>query len=207
MLMFKFNFNFVLFIFLILLSSCYNQSVKIAEADHDEVQFIAPIGNKIAGELFNTLKGELHYALEMGGVENALTVCNTKALKLTDSVALMASLEVSIKRITNKPRNPANKPDKFELKVLDRFEKLERKGKEFPEFYIQKITTPEEVSYNYYKPMKMDNLCLVCHGDESTLDANGIKKILELYPEDKATGYKKGDFRGLIRIKFVEPKI
>jgi len=37
-------------------------------------------------------------------------------------------------------------------------------------------------------------VCLKCHG--STL-APGVDKVLsELYPQDKATGYKKGDIRG-----------
>jgi hypothetical protein len=28
-----------------------------------------------------------------------------------------------------------------------------------------------------------------------------LKTINSIYPEDKATGYKKGDFRGLIRVE------
>jgi len=34
-----------------------------------------------------------------------------------------------------------------------------------------------------------------------------MKLVNKFYPEDKATGYKRGDFRGLLRIKFYEPAL
>ncbi len=37
-------------------------------------------------------------------------------------------------------------------------------------------------------------LCLACHGE--TLAAPVAEKIGELYPADKATGFREGDIRG-----------
>jgi hypothetical protein len=41
--------------------------------------------------------------------------------------------------------------------------------------------------------------CLLCHGDNVSKDIGD--KIQNLYPQDKATGFKLGEFRGFIWIK------
>ena len=199
----------LLFATLVLLTAaaCRNGRVKVEQPPADEVEFIAPMGKKIAGNLVSTLKGEVKAAMEKGGVEGAITVCNVKALHLTDSVALNSSFHVSIKRTSDKLRNPENAPDQQEQLALDLFTELVNNGDELPEFYIQKITRDKNVEYNFYKPMKMESLCLVCHGDKQTMAPNAAKILSKLYPDDRAKGYKTGDFRGLIRIKFYEPAL
>lgn len=191
----------------ILCNSCDNGKKKVEQPPPEEIHFIAPLGKKISASLFSSLKGELKAAMQEGGVENAISVCNIKALNLTDSVALASSFHVSIKRTSNKIRNPRNAPDEEEQLALDLYTQLVEAGEEWPDFYIQKITRRKKVEYNFYKPMKMESLCLICHGDNTTLAPNATKVINELYPEDGATGYKEGDFRGLIRIKFYEPHL
>ena len=197
----------ILLVLFFLTGSCGQKKLKVEQPPPEEIQFIAPIGKKIASNLFSTLKGELKTAMDQGGVEQAITLCNLNAIQLTDSVALNSSFHVSIKRTSDRVRNPSNAPDPYEQLALDLFNELINSGDEWPEFYIQKITGEETVQYNFYKPMKMDNLCLVCHGDNTTLAPNAMKLIDKLYPEDKATGYKLGDFRGLLRIKFYEPAL
>lgn len=189
---------------ILLTVSCQQNDLKVEQPPADEVEFIAPLGKKIAASLFTTLKGELKAAMENGGVENAITVCNLKALELTDSVALSTSFHVSIKRTSNKLRNPKNAPDEVEQLALDLYNEFVESREELPEFYIQKISRNRNVEYNFYKPMKMESLCLLCHGDQGTLAPSATKLLGNFYPEDKATGYKEGDFRGLIRIKFYE---
>jgi len=41
--------------------------------------------------------------------------------------------------------------------------------------------------------------CLKCHGEQ--LDPAVQARIKELYPDDKATGYKTGDLRGAVTIR------
>ncbi len=200
--------TFILFLgALVLAASCSSDRPRVEQPPPEEVEFIAPIGKKIAGNLFSTLKGELRTAMEEGGIEKAISVCNVKALPLTDSVALNSSFHVSIKRTSLRVRNPKNAPDEQEKLALDLFTELLNSGDELPEFYIQKITRKEAVEYNFYKPMKMESLCLTCHGDKFTMAPNASKLLGKYYPEDQATGYKEGDFRGLIRIKFYEPAL
>lgn len=196
---------FFLLIVALFLSGCTQKKSVVEQPPAEEIQFIAPIGKKIATNLVTTLKGELQSAIQNEGVEQAISLCNVSALALTDSVAENSSFNVSIKRTSHKIRNPKNQADEYEKIALDLFQEIKENGDEMPEFYIQKITLNDLVQYNFYKPMKMENLCLMCHGDEHVRPVGISKMIRDLYPEDQAIGYKEGDFRGLIRIKFYEP--
>ena len=197
----------LVFVLFLVLGGCYENKLKVEQPPAEEVEFIAPMGKKIANSLVSTLKGEVKAAMESGGVEKAISTCYVKALPLTDSVAKSSSFRVSIKRISDKLRNPRNMPDEQEKLALALFNQIIRSGEELPEFYIQKITGGSTVEYNFYKPMRMESMCLICHGDKQTMAPNAAKLLAKYYPEDQARGYKEGDFRGLIRIKFYEPSL
>ena len=51
----------------------------------------------------------------------------------------------------------------------------------------------------YMEPLYVGPQCLSCHGE--TLSGELKEKLNELYPNDQATGFKLGQFRGLIWIK------
>ena len=54
----------------------------------------------------------------------------------------------------------------------------------------------------YVEPIVAQPLCLTCHGkaiSEATRAA-----LAERYPDDKATGFEKGDLRGLFWVEFRE---
>jgi hypothetical protein len=75
-----------------------------------------------------------------------------------------------------------------------------REGKELP----QSLVLKEDGVYYFYKPLKIQAVCLNCHGDKNAMDKALVEKIKQLYPNDKATGYKGGDLRGVVRIKVKE---
>ena len=52
----------------------------------------------------------------------------------------------------------------------------------------------------YAEPIFMKPLCVTCHGE--ALAAPVRERIAELYPEDRATGFRVGDFRGLFWAEF-----
>ncbi|MBW2376809.1 MAG: DUF3365 domain-containing protein [Deltaproteobacteria bacterium] len=45
----------------------------------------------------------------------------------------------------------------------------------------------------------MQPLCVTCHGAELPPDLRA--RLAELYPEDQATGYAAGDFRGVFWVE------
>lgn len=185
---------------LIFFLSCTNNSSQISEPTMEEIAIIKPIGDQIAGNLVKELQSELKAAIQSGGFEEAVKVCNLRAAPIAKIIANSTNKKVVIKRTSNKYRNPMNAPDKFEKKALAYFEGLQESGKPLPDYYIQKLGSGSSMVFNYYKPMKTGNNCLICHGDPQNIKPDILNSISKLYPNDKATGYKVNDFRGLIRI-------
>ncbi|MFU8843763.1 MAG: DUF3365 domain-containing protein [Bacteroidales bacterium] len=184
------------------LLSCSQSSKKIVEPTAEEQEIIIAKGEAIAVALVQSLKSEVKQAIESKGVEEAIAVCNLEAIPLTNQIEELSGRDISIKRTSFRFRNPENEPDEIETLALSYFEMLYAQGKEIPQAYTHKVMMGTDTLYYYYKPMKMEALCLLCHGGEETI-AQGVKGILStLYPDDRATGYQEGDFRGLIRVKF-----
>ena len=159
---------------------------------------VKSIGEHYSKLLMTNLKKELKKAIKQGGVPNAINVCSEKALKITENIPKKCE-RIKIKRTTFKYRNPKNKPTDYEKEALNHFisHKKER-------FYIQQIKINNKIYYNYYKKLTVVGICLKCHGNIKRMDKKLIKKLKELYPNDKAVNYKAGDFRGVIEVSIPE---
>ena len=103
---------------------------------------------------------------------------------------------VTFSRKTDKPRNPGNALDATDTKTFTAM-KIDMENKK-P--LSSKVIQAEDGHPIYYKPLLISNdVCLKCHG---SLDKESENKIRSIYQEDKATEYKIGDLRALIRIDF-----
>ena len=194
------NIFLLLLVALSILWSCNQKSVTISEPTNEELIRIIPEGNKISSDLLKSLKTELKNAISAGGFEKATEVCNLKALPITQKIENISNGNITIKRTTFKYRNPENAPDDIERSALEYFQNLLDKNEDIPDHYVQKVTKQDVVQYYYYKPLIVENVCLGCHGSPEKMDAKLLNQISRLYPEDKAMGYKEGDFRGLISV-------
>ncbi len=148
---------------------------------------------KTIQEFGKKLKGELVSAIKAGGPVNAIGVCNLKAPEIAQTVSVSHDLEIS--RTSLKYRNPKNAPISWQQAVLENFESRLAAGAA-PETleYSEIVDTDSGKEYRYMKAIPTADVCLTCHGKDI---ADNIKaKLSELYPEDKATGYNKGDIRG-----------
>ena len=132
---------------------------------------------------------ELKQALQEGGPEQAIQVCNIRAPEITD--LLSKKNEWDIGRTSLKTRNQNNNPDEWEQTVLQQFEQHKQQGEE-----IKTLENYEETSdgFRYMKAIPTKGLCLTCHGSEIPEPVESL--LSEFYPEDKATGFKIGDIRG-----------
>lgn len=194
--------NIILIFFVILIASwsCTQKNVSIEEPTNEELIRIIPQGNEISTNLMKSLKAELKSAITEGGFENAIDVCKLKAMPVTESIEKNTQDGIKIKRTTFKYRNPENAPDEIESLALEHFQNLISENEIIPDQYVQKVTKQNVVQYYYFKPLKIENVCLGCHGDPENMDSRILNLISQAYPVDKATGYKKGDFRGLISV-------
>ncbi len=174
----------------------------IADSGKNVEKEVVEIGQKASKTLLKTLVSELKKAMKEGDPLKAVEICSKKALKLTEEVSKKEG--VQIKRTTFKYRNPKNAPDKYEKEALEYFEKSLKEKGQLPKYYVQKVSENE---YRYYMPLRIKGVCLTCHGDPAHMDKKLLEKINKLYPNDKAKGYKLGDFRGVIRVSITKEAI
>lgn len=158
-------------------------------------QAVVDVGSEAAGELGAKLIGRLQAKLADEGPAGAVEFCSVEGLPLTAEVSHEIGFEV--KRTSSRIRNPANAPDSLERAALDHFEQAAAAGDSLPSAFVQRTA---EGDFRHYQPLRVQPFCLQCHGSADEL-GEGVAEILEeRYPEDAATGYSAGDFRGLIRV-------
>lgn len=136
-------------------------------------------------------------AITEKGAEYAIGFCNTKALPLTDSMGKVQN--ISIKRVTDKPRNPSNLANTEELQYIRLLKNAAAAG-EKPGPQLQEI---DGKIVGYY-PIITNDMCMQCHGEKSLMAAELSAKLNKLYPADLATGYKPNELRGLWVIEMMK---
>ena len=154
-------------------------------------------GRVVVKEFQKRLGHELKSAMTSGGPVNAISVCKDQAQPIAEATSKKHNLVV--RRVSLKPRNPADSPDIIDRQVLN----------DFAENFSTKEMKPLEKQVNldngkarYYKSIAIKPLCLACHGE--TIHDEVKKKLNSLYPNDLATGYKPGDLRGAFVVEFNE---
>jgi hypothetical protein len=108
-----------------------------------------------------------------------------------------------VRRVSERFRNPADAPDDFERRVLQRWAAEHRRKPLPPETEFRDTVREGGRSYlRYMKPIVIQSeLCLTCHGPAEKLDAEVKAKLDALYPQDQARDYRVGDLRGAISVK------
>ncbi|EIJ33990.1 Tll0287-like domain-containing protein [Thiothrix nivea] len=140
--------------------------------------------------LGGTLKGELETAMKAGGPVEALDVCHTRAPEIAKAVSADKGMQVS--RVSLKNRNPVmGAPNEWQTQVLNEFETRKAAGEDPAALAYAEVAGNE---FRFMKAIPTGAVCLKCHGTEISPEVSA--KLTELYPDDKATGFKEGDLRG-----------
>jgi signal transduction histidine kinase/ActR/RegA family two-component response regulator len=93
--------------------------------------------------------------------------------------------------VSDRPRNPDNKADRFELAAMDYF----RANPKIAE-RMEPIQDDQGRNwFHYTAPIWIEQYCLICHGDREHAPPSIRDKYTESY------GYKLGDLRGVMSIK------
>ncbi len=172
----------------ILIISCNKKSKEettvISEESKEMLQ-------KYAVETKGILGKNLMNAVNTQGTEKAIEFCSTKAIVLTDSMG--TAFNATIKRVSDKPRNPLNMANENETTFINELkEKISKDEKLTPKF------TDSDGKITAYFPIETNAMCLQCHGSKGlNIKPNVLKKIVQLYPKDQATGYKENQIRGI----------
>ena len=138
------------------------------------------------GSLQPTLKG----LIESDSTHvTAMGACSSMALTMTEDYNKQIT-GVKLRRTALKYRNPKNKPDRADTMVMDSF----IASKKFDPLVIK----TDDNNYRVYKPLKVKQACLLCHGARNDISPDLVKMIDRTYPKDMATGFALGEFRGVV---------
>ncbi|RIL05388.1 MAG: hypothetical protein DCC71_10670 [Proteobacteria bacterium] len=131
---------------------------------------------------------QLMAALQEGlaqGPEAAIDACRVRAPELARAAS---SGGVRVGRTSHKLRNPANAPAPWMKPLLAGY--LASPADRRP----HAVDLPDG-RVGYVQPILVQAPCLVCHGESIAEPLRA--KLAALYPHDRATGFREGDFRGV----------
>lgn len=176
-----------------LLLSSVMLSVSLNAQETSKEQTVQ-IGEKVSAALVQKLGGELKAQMAKNGPVAALGFCSSQAMTLTKEVS--DTTHYSVKRVTLHERNPQNRANAQESRILSAWQNKLKEAQPLPAYEIDSDGTID----HFYKPIFINNeACLKCHGAVDQGSEIG-KAIQAAYPTDKATGYKMGDLRGMIAV-------
>lgn len=200
--------TFALFIsILIWLASCTNEESRQKPAAENTLpdSVIAAEGRKAAMRLGKSLQSHLKTQFQENGALGAVQYCEQRAISLTRQAEEQKRFNVSLKRTSLNYRNPENQPDSLESEVLKQLKNEHHRG-EMPKYHIYRDKSGKKQVYHYFQPITMKKLCLNCHGNPGQMDEDLKVFLNRAYPQDRATGYEEGDFRGVIHVSLVDAK-
>jgi len=135
------------------------------------------------------LRAALTGALEEGGPERAIEVCQLRAPEIARVAATRGAV---LGRTSHRLRNPENAPEPWMSDFLGEY--LANPGDNEPR--AVRLASGE---IGYVEPIRMKGICMRCHGD--SIEPGVKDRLRALYPEDQATGFTRGELRGIFWVK------
>jgi len=150
-------------------------------------------GNDVSNQAQAILLANVGKAIQTGGPEYAVEFCNLEVSEIVDSLNNLFQCEIG--RISDKNRNVNNSISSKEDQLIWQI---------FANTSIIDTVVQDQQDILYYKRITTAMpACLKCHGvPGSDINEATARKLNTLYPDDRATGYKLNDFRGLWKIRF-----
>ncbi|MBT3071568.1 DUF3365 domain-containing protein [Rhodomicrobium sp. Az07] len=146
----------------------------------------------IIAQFAEKLKSELTGAIKVDGPLKAIEVCHVAAPAIAADSSAGGWV---VGRTALKLRNPNNAPDEWERSVLEDFDAARSKGADVTKLQrVQIVEKDGARTFRFMKAIPVAEMCLTCHGE--VIKEPVREKLTELYPQDRATGYKEGDIRG-----------
>ena len=142
--------------------------------------------------LLGPFKMNLMQAFSTGmqeGPVSAISVCRDEAPGIAANLSMDGVL---MGRSSHKLRNPDNAPSEWLAPVIESYV-----GGDAQEPQVVELA---DGRHGYVEPIMMQAMCLVCHG--SNIEPGVAARTAELYPDDQATGFAEGDFRGVFWVEF-----
>ena len=143
------------------------------------------------------LKKTLQASIIASGPAASIKVCSVSAPAIAHTLGTQHDWHIA--RTSTQIRNPNNRPDAWELRVLKKFATKIKKGapvKGLEETAM--VNLNGKPAFRYMKAIPVGNVCLTCHGRK--ISGSVATAINDHYPSDQARGYRKGELRGAVTL-------
>ncbi len=150
-------------------------------------------GRSLVAPFKQALKGALGEGMARGPAA-AVEACRVAAPVIADGVATPG---VRLGRSSDRLRNPDNQGPAWVAPLLADY----LSGRQARAARVIELA---DGRVGYVEPIEVQPMCLACHG---ATPAAGLAELLaEHYPQDRATGYRPGDLRGVFWAEFDRPR-
>lgn len=164
-------------VFVVALAAC---TKPVVDHEAEGAALLAPLKKNLKAALIGGMES---------GPDEAISACNTAAPLIAGELSIDG---VSMGRSSHKLRNSENVAPEWAVPFLQAYVA----GTQTDPVAVEL----EKDRVGYVEPIMVQPMCLICHGAQ--LPPNIAVKIEELYPDDKATGFSDGDFRGIFWVEF-----
>lgn len=147
-----------------------------------EIQAALDKADAAVGELGGNLISALQRALEDGGPDQAIQVCQQIAPRLAQQAGTAHGVEIG--RTSFRLRNQNNRTPAWARSAV------QQKSAETSAFVSSQGVVAR------LKPIPMMPLCAQCHGTADEISTDVREALATHYPDDMATGFQQGEIRG-----------
>ncbi len=152
-----------------------------------------------SAEFSGRLRAALQAAMREGGPVAAIQVCHQQAPAIARAVGAERSLLV--RRTGVRLRNPGNVADPLDQQLMEDFARQIAGGKD--PAALEDLSSTTDGRLRYTRAIPVEAVCLACHGE--TIAPSVSEAITAHYPDDRATGFRPGQLRGLLVVEALNP--
>jgi Protein of unknown function (DUF3365) len=169
--------------------------------DTPESAEVRKLGENAINRMAVSLVREVNTALANGGAERAVDVVHLKDIQMINGTVAGIPRITAMKRTSLKLRSPANAPDAADQLALEEMLRQMQTGEAAPSVLVQRAEIPPAApEWRVYKAVGTLPKCLACHGDPAEQSETLRSVLRRYYPDDQATGYAAGTWRGVLRV-------
>jgi hypothetical protein len=146
----------------------------------------------------------LQEEIARSGPEGAISTCRDQAPALARAASEQSGWNV--RRVSLRNRNPKAVPDAWERAALEDFDR--RAAANEPAARLERAELVQEngrAVQRYMRALPTIELCMNCHGTPDRVSPAVTARLKELYPDDRAVGYRVGEIRGAITLRKPAP--
>lgn len=176
------------------------QDAQAHDPDRAWVADVKAVALAVPPKLLTVLQEEI----ARSGYDGAIAACSDQAPAMARAASDKSGW--NIRRVSLRNRNPKAVPDAWERAALEDFDRRAAAGESAMQLERAEITQENgQPTQRYMRALPTAELCLGCHGTPDRVSGAVSARLKELYPDDRALGYRVGEIRGAITLRRPAP--